>query len=263
MSWAAMAERITARAYAARAYTAQAEAEAERIRAQAGIERAKAAAEMERARQQDHRVVAAERQAKRQQRRTAVVEALRSNAAPVAAIGAPAVIAWRGQFEFAQEMMHLGILSPLLPVAIEGSYLYTAMLAHQALEAGVPAGRYRAVTWALAGVAAGQPTTARGAERDECSAPGPVRRSVRGTSGVTSVLSSIVPAWWARSGPPGNCVTASSCLSAHDVPIESISRLVGHTNTVVTETVYRKQVRPVIQEGATAMNEIFPSGSTT
>jgi len=26
----------------------------------------------------------------------------------------------------------------------------------------------------------------------------------------------------------------------------------------VTETVYRKQIRPVIQEGATAMNEIFP-----
>jgi hypothetical protein len=34
---------------------------------------------------------------------------------------------------------------------------------------------------------------------------------------------------------------------------------VGHTNTVVTETVYRKQIRPVMQEGATAMNEIFPA----
>jgi integrase len=40
-----------------------------------------------------------------------------------------------------------------------------------------------------------------------------------------------------------------SLLSAHDVPIENISRLVGHTNTVVTERVYRKQIRPVIQEG--------------
>ncbi|MEV5704878.1 tyrosine-type recombinase/integrase [Actinoallomurus sp. NPDC052274] len=52
-----------------------------------------------------------------------------------------------------------------------------------------------------------------------------------------------------------------SLLSAHDVPIENISRLVGHTNTVVTETVYRKQIRPVIQDGAIAMNEIFPADS--
>lgn len=49
-----------------------------------------------------------------------------------------------------------------------------------------------------------------------------------------------------------------SLLSAHDVPIEQISRLVGHTNTVVTETVYRKQIRPVMQEGATVMDTIFP-----
>jgi integrase len=52
-----------------------------------------------------------------------------------------------------------------------------------------------------------------------------------------------------------------SLLSAHDVPIEHISRLVGHTNTVVTETVYRQQIRPTIQEGATAMNAIFPKES--
>jgi integrase len=49
-----------------------------------------------------------------------------------------------------------------------------------------------------------------------------------------------------------------SLLSDHHIPIEDISRLVGHTNTVVTETVYRLQIRPVIQEGATAMNKIFP-----
>ncbi|WP_460357716.1 tyrosine-type recombinase/integrase [Actinoallomurus acanthiterrae] len=53
-----------------------------------------------------------------------------------------------------------------------------------------------------------------------------------------------------------------SLLSAHDIPIEDISQLVGHTNTVVTETVYRKQLRPVIQEGATAMNDIFPARLT-
>jgi integrase len=52
--------------------------------------------------------------------------------------------------------------------------------------------------------------------------------------------------------------TFVSLLSDHDVPIEDISRLVGHSNTVVTETVYRHQIRPVIQEGATAMDGIFP-----
>ena len=43
------------------------------------------------------------------------------------------------------------------------------------------------------------------------------------------------------------------------VPIEQIARLVGHTGgSVVTETVYRKQLRPVINDGAVAMNELFP-----
>jgi hypothetical protein len=43
------------------------------------------------------------------------------------------------------------------------------------------------------------------------------------------------------------------------VPIEQIARLVGHTGgSAVTETVYRKQLRPVINDGAAAMNELFP-----
>ncbi|GLX00996.1 site-specific integrase [Microtetraspora sp. NBRC 16547] len=48
-----------------------------------------------------------------------------------------------------------------------------------------------------------------------------------------------------------------SLLSDSGVPIEHISRLVGHANTVVTETVYRLQIRPVMQEGATAMDGLF------
>ncbi|GAA0970883.1 site-specific integrase [Acrocarpospora macrocephala] len=48
-----------------------------------------------------------------------------------------------------------------------------------------------------------------------------------------------------------------SLLSASGVPIEHISRLVGHANTVVTETVYRLQIRPVMQEGAMAMDDLF------
>ncbi len=51
-----------------------------------------------------------------------------------------------------------------------------------------------------------------------------------------------------------------SLLSDSGVPIEHISRLVGHANTVVTETVYRLQIRPVMQEGATAMDGLFGGG---
>ena len=50
-----------------------------------------------------------------------------------------------------------------------------------------------------------------------------------------------------------------SLLSDRGVPIEQIARLVGHTGgSAVTETVYRKQLRPVINDGAAAMNELFP-----
>jgi integrase len=48
-----------------------------------------------------------------------------------------------------------------------------------------------------------------------------------------------------------------SLLSDRGVPLEEISRLVGHSSTAVTEEVYRKQIRPVIQTGARAMDEIF------
>ena len=52
-----------------------------------------------------------------------------------------------------------------------------------------------------------------------------------------------------------------SLLSDAKVPVEVISRLVGHRSTTVTETVYRKQLRPVVQGGADAMNRIFPAGA--
>ncbi|MEV0967785.1 tyrosine-type recombinase/integrase [Microtetraspora glauca] len=48
-----------------------------------------------------------------------------------------------------------------------------------------------------------------------------------------------------------------SLLSDSGVPIEDISRLVGHRNTVVTETVYRKQIRPVLMQGAETMDDLF------
>jgi integrase len=49
-----------------------------------------------------------------------------------------------------------------------------------------------------------------------------------------------------------------SLLSDAGVPIEQISRLVGHSGTTTTETIYRKQIRPVLVRGADAMDQIFP-----
>jgi len=51
--------------------------------------------------------------------------------------------------------------------------------------------------------------------------------------------------------------TFVSLLSDQDVPIEKIADLVGHASTRTTETVYRHQLKPVIQTAAEAMNEIF------
>jgi integrase len=41
-----------------------------------------------------------------------------------------------------------------------------------------------------------------------------------------------------------------SLLSDSGMPLEYISRLVGHSDTAVTEAVYRKQIRPMLLEGA-------------
>jgi integrase len=49
-----------------------------------------------------------------------------------------------------------------------------------------------------------------------------------------------------------------SLMSDAGVPIERIARLVGHTGTTTTETVYRKQIRPVIIGGAQVMDSLFP-----
>ena len=39
--------------------------------------------------------------------------------------------------------------------------------------------------------------------------------------------------------------------------MEEIARLVGHSSTSVTETVYRKQLRPVLTGGAQVMGTLF------
>lgn len=48
-----------------------------------------------------------------------------------------------------------------------------------------------------------------------------------------------------------------SLLSANGVPVESIAHLVGHAGTAVTEAVYRKELRPVLTDGAEVIDSIF------
>ncbi len=49
-----------------------------------------------------------------------------------------------------------------------------------------------------------------------------------------------------------------SILSEHGLPIEEISRLMGHSGTAVTELVYRHELRPVLESGAAVMDVVFP-----
>jgi hypothetical protein len=46
-------------------------------------------------------------------------------------------------------------------------------------------------------------------------------------------------------------------MSDNGAPIETIADLVAHRTTVVTQTVYQHQPRPVIETGATVMNSIL------
>lgn len=46
-------------------------------------------------------------------------------------------------------------------------------------------------------------------------------------------------------------------MSHHGVSIEEIARLVGHATTRTTDTVYRRELRPVITTGAEIMDELF------
>jgi integrase len=48
-----------------------------------------------------------------------------------------------------------------------------------------------------------------------------------------------------------------SLLSSSGVRLEDIARLCGHSGTAVTESVYRHQIKPVMDEGATAMDRII------
>ncbi|WP_433789326.1 site-specific integrase [Actinoplanes sp. CA-252034] len=54
-----------------------------------------------------------------------------------------------------------------------------------------------------------------------------------------------------------------SLLSDNGMSIEEIADLCGHSGTSITETVYRHQLRPVLLNGATAMDRIFGPGDTS
>ncbi|HUB39996.1 MAG TPA: tyrosine-type recombinase/integrase [Streptosporangiaceae bacterium] len=51
--------------------------------------------------------------------------------------------------------------------------------------------------------------------------------------------------------------TFVSLLSANDVSLEEIARLVGHSGTAVTERVYRHEIRPALTHGAEVMDGLF------
>ncbi|RSN53319.1 DUF2637 domain-containing protein [Actinomadura sp. WAC 06369] len=145
MSWDPRSERITARAQAE-----VAKAKAEQVRAETQQQQRREQAEL------DHQE-AERKRVRKIERRQALADAVRRHgglALPAVAVGSPAVIAWNGQYQFAKKTMDLGVLAPLLPIAIEGSVLYAAFMAHKAVADNLPAGRYRALTWTLAGVAA-------------------------------------------------------------------------------------------------------------
>ena len=63
-------------------------------------------------------------------------------------------------------------------------------------------------------------------------------------------------------GRPESYGSHSCPSSAHDVRLEDISNLVGHSSTSVTETAYRHEIRPALTKEATAMNRILEAKVT-
>ena len=90
-------------------------------------------------------------------------------------------------------------------------------------------------------------TTAVGTPMDAAN----VRRDLRRALGM---VPGIEPGEWTPRELRHSFV---SVLSDAGIPVEQIAQLVGHSGTTVTELVYRHQLRPVIQTGATVMDRLF------
>ena len=89
--------------------------------------------------------------------------------------------------------------------------------------------------------------TRHGTEVDAANVRRELRRALRHVPGIDS-------AEWTPRELRHSFV---SVLSDAGIPVEQIAQLVSHRGTTVTELVYRHQLRPVIQTGATVMDELF------
>lgn len=113
---------------------------------------------------------------------------------------------------------------------------------HDHLERQAAARRQAGVLWQDNGLVF---TTALGAQLDAAD----VRRSLR----TICRKAGLGEEWTPRELRH----TFVSLPSDNGMAIEEISRLMGHSSSNVTETVYRHQIRPVITTGAEAMDKIF------
>ena len=84
-------------------------------------------------------------------------------------------------------------------------------------------------------------------------AAGNVRRDFR----RAGLVPGIDPSEWTPRSRAEALVRVGALVSDPGVPVEEISRLVGHSGTTVTELVYRHQLKPVIQTGAVVMDQLF------
>jgi integrase len=112
---------------------------------------------------------------------------------------------------------------------------------HRLRQAGV---RLRVELWADPGVVF---ATSRGTQMDAANVRRDFRRALRLVPGIE-------PGEWTPRELRHSFV---SLLSASGLRIEDIAGLVGHQGTRVTEQVYRHELRPIIQTGATAMDALF------
>lgn len=96
-------------------------------------------------------------------------------------------------------------------------------------------------------------TTAGGTEMDAAN----VRRDFRRVLGL---VPGVDASEWTPRELRHSC---ASVLSDAGVPVGQISQLVGHSGTTVTELVYRHQLRPLVQTGATVMDELFSANCST
>lgn len=105
--------------------------------------------------------------------------------------------------------------------------------------------RLRAARWADDGIVF---ATEVGTEMDAANVRRGFRRALKQVSGIE-------PEEWS---PREMRHTFVSLLSDSGMHVDEIALLVGHAGgSTVTERIYRKQLRPVIQTGATAMDALF------